>query len=80
MFVLGFQEIVPLTAQQIVQTDPEKRYACIEVVIKLQRLSASLCSRVWEYKILETLDRRPNKKSDYVLLRSEQVYLCLTML
>ena len=27
MFVLGFQEIVPLTAQQIVQTDPEKRSA-----------------------------------------------------
>lgn len=26
MFVLGFQEIVPLTAQQIVQTDPEKRF------------------------------------------------------
>jgi hypothetical protein len=26
MFVLGFQEIVPLTAQQILQTDPEKRY------------------------------------------------------
>ena len=26
MFVLGFQEIVPLTAQQIVQTDPEKRH------------------------------------------------------
>lgn len=25
MFVIGFQEIVPLTAQQIVQTDPEKR-------------------------------------------------------
>lgn len=25
MFVLGFQEIVPLTAQQILQTDPEKR-------------------------------------------------------
>ena len=25
MLVLGFQEIVPLTAQQIVQTDPEKR-------------------------------------------------------
>ena len=29
MFVIGFQEIVPLTAQQIVQTDPEKRYAGI---------------------------------------------------
>ncbi|KAJ7682572.1 SacI homology domain-containing protein [Mycena polygramma] len=54
MFVLGFQEIVPLTAQQIVQTDPEKR-------------------RVWEARILETLDRRPNKKSSYVLLRSEQL-------
>lgn len=25
ILVLGFQEIVPLTAQQIVQTDPEKR-------------------------------------------------------
>jgi hypothetical protein len=25
-------------------------------------------------KILDTLDRRPNKKFDYVLLRSEQVY------
>lgn len=25
VLVLGFQEIVPLTAQQIVQTDPEKR-------------------------------------------------------
>ncbi|KAF8165492.1 inositol polyphosphate phosphatase [Crassisporium funariophilum] len=54
MFILGFQEIVPLTAQQIVQTDPEKR-------------------RVWENKILDTLDRRPNKKCDYILLRSEQL-------
>ncbi|KAF7970774.1 hypothetical protein HWV62_23038, partial [Athelia sp. TMB] len=43
--------IVPLTAQQIVQTDPEKR-------------------RVWENRIMDTLDRRPNKKCDYVLLRS----------
>jgi hypothetical protein len=31
MFVLGFQEIVPLTAQQIVQTDPEKRCACLSL-------------------------------------------------
>jgi len=29
IIVLGFQEIVPLTAQQIVQTDPEKRLALI---------------------------------------------------
>jgi hypothetical protein len=27
----------------------------------------------WEARILETLDRRPNKKCNYVLLRSEQV-------
>ncbi|KAH8830391.1 SacI homology domain-containing protein [Flagelloscypha sp. PMI_526] len=54
IFALGFQEIVPLTAQQIVQADPEKR-------------------RLWENKILETLDRRPNKKCDYILLRSDQL-------
>ncbi|RPD80946.1 inositol polyphosphate phosphatase [Lentinus tigrinus ALCF2SS1-7] len=54
IFALGFQEIVPLTAQQIVQTDPEKK-------------------RVWEAKILDTLDRRPNKKCDYILLRSHQL-------
>ncbi|KAG5648880.1 hypothetical protein DXG03_000229 [Asterophora parasitica] len=54
LFVIGFQEIVPLTAQQIVQTDPEKR-------------------RVWEKKILESLDRQSNKKCNYTLLRSEQL-------
>ncbi|KAL0949308.1 hypothetical protein HGRIS_009384 [Hohenbuehelia grisea] len=54
MFVLGFQEIVPLTAQQIVQTDPEKK-------------------RVWEGKLIETLERRPHKQSSYVVLRSEQL-------
>ncbi|KAI0375801.1 inositol polyphosphate phosphatase [Pilatotrama ljubarskyi] len=54
MFALGFQEIVPLTAQQIVQTDPEKK-------------------RMWETKVLDTLDRRPNKKSTYILLRSHQL-------
>ncbi|KAF8639783.1 hypothetical protein AX17_001043 [Amanita inopinata Kibby_2008] len=54
IIALGFQEMVPLTAQQIVQTDPEKR-------------------RTWEICVLETLDRRPNKKANYVLLRSEQL-------
>ncbi|KAI9000860.1 DNase I-like protein [Trametes punicea] len=54
LFAIGFQEIVPLTAQQIVQTDPEKK-------------------RVWEAKILDTLERRPNKKSNYILLRSHQL-------
>ncbi|KAI0722816.1 inositol polyphosphate phosphatase [Earliella scabrosa] len=55
ILALGFQEIVPLTAQQIVQTDPEKR------------------SRMWEAKIIDTLERRPNKKNDYILLRSHQL-------
>ncbi|TFL05727.1 DNase I-like protein [Pterulicium gracile] len=54
LFVLGFQEIVPLNAQQILQTDPEKR-------------------RVWEQRLTETLERRAEKKSRYVLLRSEQL-------
>ncbi|KAH9971347.1 inositol polyphosphate phosphatase [Lactifluus volemus] len=51
LMVIGFQEIVPLTAQQILQTDPEKK----------------------PNKILETLERRPNKKCEYILLRSEQL-------
>ncbi|CCM05549.1 uncharacterized protein FIBRA_07776 [Fibroporia radiculosa] len=54
IFVLGFQEIVPLTAQQIVQADPEKR-------------------RAWEVKILDTINRRPDRKSEYILLRSQQL-------
>ncbi|THH26808.1 hypothetical protein EUX98_g7380 [Antrodiella citrinella] len=54
ILVLGFQEIVPLTAQQIVQTDPEKR-------------------RIWENKITTTLARRPDPKSEYILLRSHQL-------
>ncbi|THH19911.1 hypothetical protein EW146_g1364 [Bondarzewia mesenterica] len=74
MFVLGFQEIVPLTAQQIVQTDPEKK-----VRIYLLRngypnqIDLTFVRRMWETRILDTLDRRPNKKCDYVLLRSEQL-------
>ncbi|KAF8341266.1 DNase I-like protein [Cantharellus anzutake] len=54
LFVIGFQEIVPLTAQQILQTDPEK----------LKR---------WEAILMETLIRRPDKKSDYFILRSAQL-------
>lgn len=29
--------------------------------------------RIWENAIIETLEHRPNKKADYILLRSEQV-------
>ncbi|KAL7415255.1 Endonuclease/exonuclease/phosphatase [Mrakia frigida] len=54
IFSIAFQEIVPLTAQQIVQTDPQK-------------------IRIWEKFILGTFANRPNKKNDYILLRSEQL-------
>ncbi|GAA5860538.1 hypothetical protein JCM3774_006201 [Rhodotorula dairenensis] len=54
MLVLGFQEIVPLSPQQIMATDPEKK-------------------RRWEQHILSTVANRPEKKSDYVLLRSGQL-------
>ncbi|EKM59266.1 uncharacterized protein PHACADRAFT_157566 [Phanerochaete carnosa HHB-10118-sp] len=54
IYAIGFQEIVPLTAQQIVQADPEKR-------------------RIWETKILDTLNRAPDHNSKYVLLRSQQL-------
>jgi hypothetical protein len=37
--------------------------------------SISLHRRTWEAKILETLDRRPKKSCNYILLRSEQVIL-----
>ncbi|CUA69373.1 hypothetical protein RSOLAG22IIIB_03896 [Rhizoctonia solani] len=33
LFVLGFQEIVPLTAQQIIQTDPEKKLMWEEYIL-----------------------------------------------
>lgn len=74
--------MVPLTAQQIVQTDPEKRYvpACYLLTLLAHCLWVS---RIWENRVLETLDHRPNKKSNYVLLRSEQVsmrYLWFTLL
>lgn len=32
-----------------------------------------LFRRMWETVIVDTLARRPNKKVDYVVLRSEQV-------
>lgn len=77
MLVLGFQEIVPLTAQQIVQTDPEKR--CANPAPLWRCANKNEFRRIWESKILETLDRRPNKKSNYVLLRSEQVSVFLSI-
>lgn len=73
MFVLGFQEIVPLTAQQIVQTDPEKRFVEWSGLSILTHVYHD--RRVWETKLMDVFDRRGNKTCDYVLLRSEQVEL-----
>jgi len=78
MFVLGFQEIVPLTAQQIVQTDPEKRFVEWSGVTGLAILThLHHDRRVWETRLMDVFDRRGNKTCDYVLLRSEQVELIL---
>lgn len=54
IFVFAFQEIVQLTPQQILLTDPDK-------------------IRIWENALVDTLARRSGKKSDYVILRSEQL-------
>lgn len=70
MIVLGFQEIVPLTAQQIVQTDPEKR--CVPPSIVYTHNLAHR-RRLWERKVMDNIERRPDGKSRYILLRSEQV-------
>jgi len=51
MFVLGFQEIVPLTAQQIVQTDPEKRRMWESVIMKTL---ANRPNKTAEYLILRS--------------------------
>lgn len=71
LFVLGFQEIVPLTAQQIIQTDPEKKCANDLFARWIHLEVSNRC--MWENVIMDTLARRPNKKEDYVILRSEQV-------
>lgn len=71
MFILGFQEIVPLNAQQILQTDPEKRCApntCLHLLVLTR-----ICRLVWEAKILDTLNRRSGKKEDYAVIRSDQL-------
>ncbi|PWN44254.1 hypothetical protein IE81DRAFT_27792 [Ceraceosorus guamensis] len=54
IIALGFQEVVPLTPQQILMTDPDK-------------------IRVWESVLVDALHKRPNKRGDYILLRSEQL-------
>ena len=58
MFVIGFQEIVPLTAQQIVQADPEKRYCIDRIVYDMSAVSDCITDvygnpRLWIHSIAE---------------------------
>ncbi|WWC87929.1 uncharacterized protein L201_002829 [Kwoniella dendrophila CBS 6074] len=54
IYMIAFQEIVELTAGQILQTDPAKK-------------------RMWEKFMMDTFAMRKGKKSEYLLLRSEQL-------
>ncbi|KAG8692921.1 inositol polyphosphate 5-phosphatase, partial [Ceratobasidium sp. 395] len=63
LFVLGFQEIVPLTAQQI--------FMELQASALLTDLPAD--RRMWENYILDTLATRRDRKAEYVVLRSEQL-------
>ncbi|KAG0141200.1 hypothetical protein CROQUDRAFT_52064 [Cronartium quercuum f. sp. fusiforme G11] len=54
IMVVAFQEIVKLSPQQIMVTDPEKK-------------------RRWERSIMASLDQRPDKRTSYVILRSDQL-------
>lgn len=54
IYVVGFQEIVELSPQQVMATDAEKR-------------------KIWEQQIESTLNSRPEGKSKYTLLRSNQL-------
>ncbi|KAH8923019.1 DNase I-like protein [Atractiella rhizophila] len=60
LLVLGFQEIVELSPQQIMATDPEKKHAIPN-------------RRRWEQFIMQNLAEREEHKSSYFILRSEQL-------
>jgi Endonuclease/Exonuclease/phosphatase family 2 len=63
IIAVGFQEIVELTAQQIMSTDPAKR---------LVPEFPSDSRKLWEVQVLKTLNQvRP--KGEYILLRSGQL-------
>jgi len=62
---VGFQEIVELTAQQIMSTDPAKRFLSRDGIVPD-------FSKMWEVQVQKTLnDERP--KGEYILLRSGQL-------
>jgi len=56
--------------------DWSRKTVRVLIIVLWQTYMPTLNRRIWENKILDTLDRRPNKKCDYVLLRSEQVAPC----
>lgn len=71
IYAIAFQEIVELTAGQILQTDPAKRCAlsgmhAISQILKTFR-------RRWEKYIMDTFAMRKDLGSEYGLFRSDQV-------
>jgi hypothetical protein len=66
IYSIAFQEIVQLNAQQILQTDPAKRYA----IPSFERETTLTSRRLWEAYIMEHFAKRPGS---YILLRSEQL-------
>lgn len=52
---------------------PIPRRGMVESSCRVYGNQFAIFRRTWETRILETLNRRPNKKCDYVQLRSEQV-------
>lgn len=66
IYVIGFQEIVELSPQQVMATDAETRYRSQYVHKKLIFFNR----KVWEEQIQRTLNSR---KSKYTLLRSNQL-------
>lgn len=64
IIAVGFQEIVELTTQQIMSTDPAKRFY-------FERFNADR-RKMWELQVQKTLHEQ-RLKADYVLLRSGQL-------
>jgi len=67
IYAIAFQEIVELTAGQILQTDPAKRSG----ELRWHGMSAD-GRRMWEKYIMDTFAMRQTK-SKYILYRSEQL-------
>ncbi|CAG8435658.1 8673_t:CDS:10 [Funneliformis mosseae] len=53
--------------------EPELYVIGFQEIVELMPQQVFILRRIWEKEISETLERRPNKRSDYVILRSGQL-------